>query len=153
MDATLKHGLIAGTAGTLAHQGLTPLRNAWLGHLPPYAVRTIVSRLGKHVLSRPLRASQARGWGLVMRFTYGPALALAWTRVRAWVPRSLPVPLRGLLLGAGVFAFEVLSLPLVGATRPPRTWTRGDFALLAAQTGLFGLVTEALLSRQSRPLR
>lgn len=147
MAATLTQELLAGTAGTLAHQGLTPLRNAWLGHLPPYAVRTIVSRLGERVLGRPPRDSQARGWGLVMRFTYGPSLALAWTRVRAWLPRSLPTPVRGLLLGAGVFAFEVLSLPLVGATRPLRTWTRGDFALLAAQTGLFGLVTEAVLSR------
>lgn len=147
MNATLKHGLLAGTAGTLAHQGLTPLRNAWLGHLPPFAVRSIVSRLGERVLGQPLSDARTRDWGLAMRFTYGPSLALAWTRVRGWLPRSLPTPVRGLLLGVGVLAFEVLSLPVVGATRPLRTWTRGDFALLAAQTGLFGLVTEAVLSR------
>lgn len=83
-----------------------------------------------------------------MRFTYGPVLGLVWARLREALPPS-PL-LRGLLLGAGVLAFEHLSFPALHVTAPPRTWTRAERAFLLAQTCLFGLVTEWALQRDSR---
>jgi hypothetical protein len=130
--------------GTLALGGFALLRNAALGHTPPYAARRIASRLLSRVLHRPMRPLAALAWSVGMRFTYGPLLGLAWARIRTVLP-SAPLP-RGLLLGAGVCVLEHLSFPLLHATAPARTWTRAEHAFLLAQTLLFGLATERCLS-------
>jgi hypothetical protein len=140
MSSSLVRGATAGAVGTLALGGFALLRNAVLGHTPPYAARRIAARLVGRALHRPVGPRAALAWSLGLRCTYGPLLGLAWSRVRAALPSS-PVA-RGLLLGAGVWALEHLTFPLLRATPPPRTWTRAEKALLLTQTLLFGLVTE-----------
>jgi hypothetical protein len=131
--------------GTLALGGLALLRNAALGHAPPYSARRLAARLVGRVSHRPVSPRRALAWSLGMRFTYGPVLGLVWTRLREALPAS---PLaRSLALGAGVWALELLSFPTLRVTSPPRTWTRAEHAFLLAQTCLFGLVTEQGLAR------
>jgi hypothetical protein len=140
---SLAYALLAGAAGTVALRALVSLRNRVLGRPPPYAVRHIAARLAHRALHRELTPLQARRWGATMRAVYGPLLGAAWTLVREDTPEGLL--LRGLLLGAGVLTLELTTFPLLRATAPLRTWTPADFAWLAAQTTVFGLVTEATL--------
>lgn len=133
-------GAAAGAVGTLALGGFALLRNATLGHAPPYSAHKLAARVVGRVLNRSVSPRSALAWSVGMRFTYGPALGLAWSRVRARLPGSLV--LRGLVLGAGVWALELLSFPTLRVTTAPRTWKRAEHAFLLAQTCLFGLVTE-----------
>ncbi|KFE68619.1 hypothetical protein DB31_7856 [Hyalangium minutum] len=136
--------------GTLALGGFAVLRNAALGHAPPYSARRLAAQLVHRVTRRTVPPRRALAWSLGMRFTYGPVLGLIWARLRERLPPS-PL-LRGLLLGAGVLTFEHLSFPALHVTAPPRTWTRAERAFLLAQTCLFGLVTEWALPRASHSL-
>jgi hypothetical protein len=148
MSASLVRGATAGALGTLALGGFALLRNSALGHTPPYAARRIASRLLGRVLHRPLRPPAALAASLGLRFIYGPLLGLAWSRLREALPTAL-LP-RGLLLGAGVWALERLSFPLLRATAPAHTWTPAEHALLLGQTLLFGLTTERCLAALGR---
>lgn len=147
MSAALLRGAAAGTVGTLALGGFALLRNAALGHAPPYSAHRLAARLVGRVSHRSVSPRAALAWSLGLRFTYGPVLGLVWARIREGLPSSLL--LRGLLLGAGVSAFERLSFPTLRVTSAPRTWTRAEHAFLLAQTCLFGLVTEGTLQRAS----
>ncbi len=144
MSTSLVRGATAGAVGTLALGGFALLRNAALGHAPPYAARRIASRLLGRALHRPVRARVALVGSLGLRFTYGPLLGLVWARLRAALPASSLT--RGLALGAGVWALEHLTFPMLRATSPVHTWTRAEHALLLAQTLLFGLSTERCLT-------
>jgi hypothetical protein len=79
-----------------------------------------------------------------MRWMYGPALGALY----AWLRPSLApsARLHGLTLGCGVWMFERLVFPRLHVTPPPRTWSSAERWLLAVQTSLFGLVTEAVLA-------
>ena len=144
MSASLVRGATAGAVGTLALGGFALLRNAALGHAPPYAARRIASRLLGRVLHRTLRPPTALAGSLGLRFTYGPLLGLTWVHLRAALPTAL-LP-RGVLLGAGVWALEQLTFPLLRATSPARTWSPAEHAFLLAQTLLFGVTTERCLA-------
>jgi hypothetical protein len=148
MSAALLRGATAGAVGTLALGGFALLRNTALGHAPPYSAHRLAARLVGRVSHRSVSPRAALAWSLGLRFTYGPMLGLIWARIREGLPPSLL--LRGLLLGAGVSAFERLSFPILRVTPAPRTWTRAEHAFLLAQTCLFGLVTEGTLQRASR---
>ncbi|WP_224240596.1 hypothetical protein [Hyalangium gracile] len=145
---TFTRGASAGAAGTLALGGLALLRNAVLGHSPPYAARRIAARLVGRLLVRPLSPREALFWSLGMRWLYGPMLGVAWARFRAVLPPSLLA--RGVLLGAGVWGLEQASFPIVDATPLARTWSRAEHGFLLAQTVLFGLVTEGCLQALAR---
>jgi hypothetical protein len=56
------------------------------------------------------------------------------------------------VLGGGVWLFEWLAFPRLGVTAPPRSWSSAERRWLAVQTLLFGLVTEAVLSRVWSPI-
>jgi hypothetical protein len=144
MSASLVQGAASGAVGTLALGGFALLRNAVLGHAPPYAARLITSRFLGRVLHRPVRPRLALAGSLGLRMTYGPLLGLSWVRLRAALPTSRLT--RGVLLGVGVWALELLTFPMLRATPPPHTWTRAEHAFLLAQTLLFGLVTERCLA-------
>ncbi|HZH78585.1 MAG TPA: hypothetical protein VEY88_21330 [Archangium sp.] len=141
-------GLGAGALGTLALTALEPLRDTVLGHAPPYAVRHLAARGAKRWLGLRLGPREAQGWGLVMRWVYGPTLGA----LHAWLRPLLPQArgLRGWVLGGGVWLFEWLALPRLGVTPPPHRWSSRERRLLLLQTSLFGLVTEAVLSRAYR---
>jgi hypothetical protein len=148
MSASLVRGATAGAVGTLALGGFALLRNAALGHMPPYAARRITSRLLGQVLHRSVDPRVALAGSLSLRMTYGPLLGLAWVRLRAALPA--PPLARGVLLGMGVWALEHLTFPMLRATPPPSTWTRAEHAFLLAQTLLFGLATERCLAALER---
>lgn len=91
-------------------------------------------------------------FGYVLRWTYGPGLGLLFARVRSFLPRH-PVT-AGLSFGAGIFAFEVVAMPAIGATPPVRSWRRAEPWLLILHTAVFGVATaltgDALISTRSR---
>ncbi|MFL5347485.1 MAG: hypothetical protein ACJ8AT_22090 [Hyalangium sp.] len=148
LSPSLVRGASAGVVGTLALGGFALVRNAALGHVPPYAARRIAARLVGRVLHRRVRPREALVWSLLLRASYGKGLGIAWSQLRTALPRS--TLMRGLILGAGVSTLEHLTFPRVHATLPPRTWTRAEHVFLVAQTLLFGLVTEASLSAMER---
>ncbi|MFL5359019.1 hypothetical protein [Archangium sp.] len=141
----LLRGLGSGVVGTLALSGWEPLRDALLGHSPPYSTREIARRGARRWLGVRLGAREAQRWGLAMRWLYGPMLGAVY----AWLRPVLPPAsrLRGLTLAGGLWLFERLSFPLLRVTRAPRTWSPEEHRLLALQGLLFGLVTEAVLSQ------
>lgn len=139
-------GLLAGAVGTLALSALEPLRNAWLGHEPPYAVRPLLTRGVRRLGGPRLPARTAQRWGLALRWVYGPSLGLLYAAVRPGLPAS--ARLGGFTLGAGVGLFERIAFPLLRVTPAPRTWSRGEKILLGLQVLLFGVVTEAVLRRE-----
>lgn len=141
----LPRGLGSGVVGTLALSAWEPLRDAVLGHSPPYSTREIARRGARRWLGVRLGAREAQRWGLVMRWLYGPALGAVYAWLRPVIPPALR--LRGLTLAGGLWLFERLSFPLLGVTRSPRTWSAKEHRLLALQGLLFGLVTEAVLSQ------
>jgi hypothetical protein len=148
LRSSLVRGVSAGAVGTVALGGFALLRNALLGHPPPYAARRIAARLVGRVLHRRVRPAAALFWSLGLRAAYGPILGMKWAWLRPHLPGS---PLaRGVLLGVGVSTLEHLTFPLVHATTPPRTWTGAEHVFLVAQTLLFGLVTELSLSGLER---
>ena len=142
-------GLGAGALGTGALSALEPLRDALLGHPPPYAVRQLARQVARHWLGLRLGPRAAQRWGLVMRWVYGPALGGLYGLARPALPRW--GALRGLVLGAGVWLLESLAFPRLGVTPPPRSWSPAERWLLVLQTSVFGLVTEAVLSRGHAP--
>ncbi|HEX8821069.1 MAG TPA: hypothetical protein VF794_14165 [Archangium sp.] len=141
----LWRGLGAGALGTLALTGLEPLRDSLLGRPPPYAVKHLASRGAKRWLGRRLGPRAAQRWGLVLRWVYGPTLGLLQAWLRPWLSQG--GARRGLVLGGGVWLFERLAFPLLGVTPPPRSWAPAERWWLPLQTSVFGLVTEAVLSR------
>ncbi|MFP2926463.1 hypothetical protein ACLESO_14830 [Pyxidicoccus sp. 3LG] len=144
MSALLSQSLLAGATGTVALRAFVSLRNRVLGRAPPYAARHIAARLARAMLHRELSPLQARRWGDVMRAVYGPLLGVAWGLLRESAP-GIPVP-RGLLLGVGVLALELMAFPVLRATESLHTWSAAEHGWLIAQTAVFGLVTEATLS-------
>ncbi|WP_375769080.1 hypothetical protein NR798_46675 [Archangium gephyra] len=128
--------------GTLALSASEPLRDSMLGHPPPYSVGNIARRAARAWLGVRLRPRQAQRWGLAMRWLYGPALGVLQGSLRFLLPTSMP--LRGFLLGGGVWLFERLSFPRLRVTPPPRTWSSTERQWLALQCLLFGLVTGAV---------
>ncbi|WP_155893174.1 hypothetical protein [Cystobacter fuscus] len=142
----LVRGLAAGALGTLALSAWEPLRDGLLGHPPPYSVRDIATRAFRNTWGLRLAPRPAQHLGLLMRWLYGPALGVLYARLRPALP---PAARRwGLVPGTGVGLFEQLAFALLRVTAPPRTWTPAEHALLALQVLLYGLVTEAVLSRE-----
>jgi hypothetical protein len=139
----LWRGLEAGALGTLALGAQKPLRNAWLGYRPPYAVEPLATRLARRWLHRHLEPREARRWGWLMRALYGPGLGVVYTALRPALPPALR--LGGLTLGGALWLVESLALPRLGLAPPTRTWSGAERWLLAVQTTLFGLVLESVL--------
>lgn len=128
-------GLLAGAAGTLAVTGADIIELAILGRRPTYAPALLVQRLS----SRAHGASPSRTaakFGVALRWVYGPVLGLLSERL---YPNDGGVVSRGLVIGGSVLAFELLAMPLVGATPPWMLWPWSDRALLPLHTLAFGM--------------
>jgi hypothetical protein len=142
--------LASGLAGTLALSLVERLERRTLGRLPLYAATRIASRLA-HRWSGPMGPAATSALGGLMRWSYGPALAL----IRNWLvrsPRAGDVP--ALSFGAGIYAFELIVLPATGATPPLRRWPPLEVLLLAAHTLTYALATVFVAERVGlRPLR
>jgi hypothetical protein len=139
-------GAIAGALGTLALSALEPFRDALLGRPPVYAVRPLLTRAARRAWGIRLAPPAAQRWGLATRWVYGPTIGALYAALRPRLPAS--VRLGGLALGAAVGLFEAVSFPLLRVTPPRRQWSRGETLALGLQVLLFGVVTEAVLSRR-----
>jgi hypothetical protein len=113
---SLRRSLLSGVGGTLCEAAMTSLERRVWGR-PPYDTAAMASRLAGR-LGVHLGGDAARGVGVAMRWSYGPAwgvpVELACRRVR-W-------PLAGAAVGAGLFIFELVMLPRSGATPPLEQW-------------------------------
>ena len=79
-----------------------------------------------------------------MRAVYGPT----WGAVIATLPlRHVPAPLRALTVASAIWLFELVALPLSGATPPLRQWPRGEAAFDATNALVYSAVTCAVLTR------
>lgn len=113
---------------TLLLEGADLVERRWLGRRPAYDT----GKMGKRLFGSSRK-------GEALRWVYGPSLAL----LQRWL--GLPA----LLFGPAVAAFELVALPLTGATPPVRRWKRGEVPLLFAHATAFALVASAL-ERRSR---
>jgi hypothetical protein len=133
----MKTGVLAGAFGIGVLALADRFERAWLGHPPPYAPERIAARL-VGLRSR----SRARAVGAILRWSYGLAIAGAWSR---FVPRRTAGRWRRALgLGAAILGFELVALPALGATPPLRRWSRAEKGLLAAHTQAFAFGEEAV---------
>jgi len=108
---------------TLALRGFDALERNLLGHRPAYDV----DKMGKRLFG------SARA-GRALRWIYGPALAMLQKRLRA----------PPLLFGPAIALAELVAMPRVGATPPPRKWKRGEAPLLFAHATAFALAVDLL---------
>ncbi|MBZ4334751.1 hypothetical protein [Corallococcus sp. AS-1-12] len=135
---------VAGAVGTGALGALVTVRNAWLGHPPPYAARNIARHVLSRLFGRKLSRREASQWAFALRAGYGPLLGMGWGLVRRRTSKWTLLH-SGALLGLGVLAFERAAFPVFKATAAEGSWSRAEHVWLFAQTALFGVVTEATM--------
>jgi len=140
-------GAVAGALGTLALSAFEPVRDVLLGRPPVYAVRALATRGARRTWGVRLSSRSAQGWGLLARWLYGPMLGAVYAAWRSRLPA--PARLGGLTLGVAVGLLERGALPWLGVTPPWRSWPPREKTLLGVQVLLFGIVTEAVLSRRA----
>jgi hypothetical protein len=114
---------LAGWAGLRAFEAL---ERRLLGGPPVYAPSRIAARLlRRHAPHAHLQPASA---GAALRLCYVAALAALFVRGRALLPRSPSAA--AACGGALVTGFELLALPLTGATPPLGSWPRPARLLL-----------------------
>lgn len=128
----LGKGLLAGLTGTLVVQ----LLSSGDRRHDVFDPTQMAGRLSNRYLGERLSPGQQRRYGGLMRWLYGSTLGVLFSEVQAVL--RLPSPVAALGLGGTVLIFELLALPLSGATPPVRTWGWGQIGKDALQTMLFG---------------
>jgi hypothetical protein len=128
----------AGLVGTTALSLVETLERRVLGRDPVYAAPRIAARLARG-FGFAIDARHARALGSLLRWSYGPALGL----MRGWLGTSRRRSLWDAIpYGAGIYLFEILALPGIGATPPLRRWRRAEVLLLATHTMAFAWAAE-----------
>jgi hypothetical protein len=133
-------GAIAGAAGSSAVAAAGALEERLRGRPSVTDPGLMAARLAR----RFLHAELDRRERLAARSARWPYGAL-WGLAAAAAPPFRGWPLTGVALGAAVFTFELIALPLVGATPPPDRWRAGEIAANGLNTTLYGLVTAGVL--------
>ncbi len=134
----LGRGLAAGIAGTAAEVVATRIEDRLRGHRSILDPGLMAGRLSRTRLHRPLSPG-GRPWiAAAMRWTYGPSWGLL-LGVLLGDRRRVRWPLWGLGLGSAILGFEVLSLPLSGATPPLRDWGLRPLVEDSLNTALYGV--------------
>ena len=142
MDHALRKWLVAGLAGTAALGRFEWLERLVLGREPAYAPAAISKRL-----------FGSRRYGPLLRWTYGPALGIAYGAVDALGARTRDVAsvprrwIRPLVFGAAVGAAELVALPRIGATPRLRA---PEVVALFLHACAFALATAAALDQTAR---
>jgi len=132
-------GFIAGAIGTLVLSGFELFETGWLGGPALYAAGPVARGLAARFTTRKLAGRTQTLAGMMLRWSYGPCIGAVYARLR---PRlSLPVPAAAVCLAGGVFGFELLAMPALGATPPLRKWDHPQLAMLAAHTLSYALGT------------
>jgi hypothetical protein len=137
-------GVVAGAVGTAGLYVEERVERRLLGSTPVYAPARLAARLAARYRVF-LGERGSRRLGDVMRWVYGPALGAA----HACLDRDPRPGLKNALrLAAAIYGFEVVVLPLVGATPPLRRWPRVQVGSLALHTLAFSACV--MLARASR---
>jgi len=131
---------VAGIAGTTVVHLLSPAD----GHQPVYAPERLVGRIANRFLHRQLSPSQRRRYGTLLRWLYGPSWGAVFGAAQG-VAR-IPYPAAALALGTTVWAFELMALPLSGATPALKKWGLAQIAGDGLQTVLYGIATASALA-------
>ena len=133
-------GTLAGIAGTAVIQLVS------LGKQDDtvYQPERLAGRLASRYLHRCLSPSERRTAGSVLRWLYGPGWGTAFGEVQEVV--HVPYPIAGVALGAAVWVFELLALPLTAATPRLKSWGKGQIAMDGIQAILFGVATASALT-------
>lgn len=133
-------GVLAGLAGTAVVQLLS------LGDhsKPVYQPDRLASRLAARYLHRALSPTQGRRVGALLRWTYGPGWGSAFGEVQERL--RLPYGIAGVGLGGAVWLFELVALPLTGATPELKSWGTRQIARDGLQAMLFGVAAASALA-------
>lgn len=147
MGETLRVRLVAGLAGTAVEGGLTALERRWRGRPALSDPDRMAGRLARRLLGRSLGRRERRLAGALLRLSYGAGLAVALAPV---VTRARHRPLAGAAMGALIWSFELVALPLSGATPPLRRWSREELWTNLLNASVYGVVVAEALDRARR---
>ena len=133
-------GTLAGMAGTAVVQLLSMGDH----RKPVYHPDRLASRLVARHLHRALSPAEGRRLGMLLRWLYGPGWGSAFGEVQERL--RLPYAIAGLALGGTVWLFELVALPLSGATPQLKAWGAREIARDGFQAVLFGVATASALA-------
>jgi hypothetical protein len=136
---SLIKGIAAGLAGTLVVQLLSSGKSARDVFDPP----RMAARLSDRYLGKPLSPSEQRRYGALMRWLYGSAWGALFSEAQAVL--AVPSPLAAVGLGGTVLIFELVALPLTGATPQLSKWGWHQIGKDALQAMLFGTCVASTL--------
>ncbi len=137
MIVRVLRGVLAGLAGTVVLSLLAGIETQLRGRAPVYEPDQMAGRLANRLLGRRLPRRQQVLVGNFMRWPYGAS----WGAGLGLFARTGRWPQQGIGLGAAVWLFELIALPLSGATPPLRKWEPEEVALDALNTLIYGAVT------------
>ncbi len=143
MSSRLLRGALAGIAGTAALSLLTGVEARLRGRAAVYEPARMSGRLARRFLGIDLLPQERRLAGTLMRWPYG---ALWGVTLSLLQPRSRWLT-SGLGLGAMIWLFELVALPLTRATPPLRKWDAKEVGLDGVNSCVYGAVTAAVLKR------
>ena len=146
----IARGAAAGLAGTAVLTLLAEGERRRRGGPAVFEPGRMAGRLAQRHLGVELSVRQRRCAGQLMRWPYGAAWGVVLSAVGGVVPRARAWPVRGAALGGAVLAFELIALPLVGATPGLRQWGRDEIVSDGVNTLAYGLVAAAILAAPQR---
>ncbi len=111
-----------------------------------YEPGVMAGRLSHRLLGVELNGRRRTAAGMLMRWPYGAA----WGMGLSALGRRPSVPLTAAALGFSVWVFELMALPLSGATPPLRRWSAEAVWTDLANTLAYGAVTALALARLER---
>ena len=128
-------GAVAGIVGT----AVLHLLGSKTDRDTVYAPKRLALRLASRYAKQRLSSRQARRAGTALRWLYGPSwgVALGQTQDRL----GEPYVVAGVQLALAIWAFELIALPLTGATPSLRDWGPRQILGDAVQALLFGVAT------------
>jgi hypothetical protein len=150
-DRPVARGFIAGAIGTLVLTGFEVFEAGWFGRPTLYSAGPVARRLAARFTKWQLAERPQAVAGLMLRWCYGVCVGAVYARVRPRLPSSAPAA--AVCLAGGIFGFELLALPSLGATPPLGTWDPAQLGMLAAHTLSYGLGTACAYDLMTRPPR
>jgi hypothetical protein len=142
VNGDVPRAVAAGVAGTCALSVLTALEARLRGQPAIYDPAAMAGRLSRRWLDLELGVQERKIVGALLRWSYGAGWGMVLGRVRpAW-----SLPWTALALGSSIWLFELLALPLSGATPASSRWPREEVWSDLANTSAYALVTAATLS-------
>jgi hypothetical protein len=141
-------GIVVGLFATAALTLLERFEWRILGRKPVYAPSKVAASLGRRwgFGKNPRVAAKV---GLALRWVYGPVLGVLF---HVATPARRRASIRAAVShSALIYGFELVAMPLTGASPPLGEWEPNELLLLAAHTSLFAaaiLVAETAIGQR-----